>query len=268
MNQLHHRVGEWRFGRIGSLRYSIILTVLVLLAVGLFWQFWVSNTYGFSSPTRIWSVFISDYPKLFLVTVQTSEYVLTGLFVGGVLGFSCGIVLGLYNQIPTTVGTLLAIVLAFPKTSVYLIISSRYGVLDDTGIYVIIAYVSFVFLCYTGFHGVRQIIDDRMQTASRLHRAVVVFRSRWGVAFHYILPMMLPMFFTNLRYIAIILWPFMIFAEPFGFPSAPGLGNYVYDSYESARWDHFFAGSIMFMFCGTATAFGIEGMKRLIMKKY
>lgn len=212
-------------------------------------------------------VLLNDYARMFEAVVVTSRYVLTGLLVGGLLGFVIGLTLGTVGQIRTLAAFGFALPLSFPRTAAFLVVVGYFGVMSDKSVYAIAVYMTAALVGFMTFRATRSEIETPGHPEV-FDTAVMLYRTRWEVVVNYILPLVLPKSFTAIMYVASTIWPFMIFAEPTGAPSVSGIGNYVYDMFQSGRWDHLFASALVMAAAGMLTTAVVYLMQVVVMRRY
>jgi len=258
---------ERRFGKELPFTVSLAIAALLLIALLVVWQLSVANLYSFSNPVRVANVLVSDMGTLLKATAETAQYVLISLLIGGMLAFVVGLGLAMYNRLAVVIAILIGVPLSFPKTSVYLIISYQYGLFDDTGIYVMLAYVTFIIVLFFVFRAARLLVHKQSPNIDQLFFSTMMFPTRWQIAQHYVAPLVLPTFLSSLSYVGFSSWPLMIFVEPLCFPAGNGIGNYVYDAYQSGDWDQFFAANVIIMVCGLTTVATLQLLRWLTTPK-
>jgi sulfonate transport system permease protein len=261
------RSAVFRFGKPQSIKSAIVtITLFSIVLLGL-WEFGDVNTYSFSQPSRIVAVLITDHARLIEAAAMTSRYVLTGLLVGGFLGFVAGLALGTISAVRTVAAFGVALPLSFPRTAAFLVIVGYFGVMSDKSVYAIAVYMTAALVGFMTFRATRSEIEAPTHPEV-FDAAVMLHRTRWSVTKVYVLPMVLPKSFTAVMYVASTIWPFMIFAEPTGAPSVPGIGNYVYDMFQSGRWDHLFASALVVAFMGVMTTALLYIIQVAVMRRY
>lgn len=261
------RSAVFRFGKPQSIKSAIVtITLFSIVVLGL-WEFGGINTYSFSKPSRIAAVLITDHARLIEAAAMTSRYVLTGLLVGGLLGFVAGLALGTISAVRTVAAFGVALPLSFPRTAAFLVIVGYFGVMNDMSVYAIAVYMTVALVGFMTFRATRSEIEAPTHPEV-FDGAVMLYRTRWSVVRVYILPMVLPKSFTAIMYVASTIWPFMIFAEPTGAPSVPGIGNYVYDMFQSGRWDHLFASALVVALAGITTTAVVYFIQVAVLRRY
>lgn len=261
------RAAVFRFGKPQSIKSAIMtITFFSIVLLGL-WEFGGVNTYSFSQPSRIVVVLITDHARLIEAVTITSRYVFTGLLIGGLLGFVLGLTLGTISAMRTVAAFGVALPLSFPRTAAFLVVVGYFGVMSDKSVYAIAVYMTAALVGFMTFRATR--FEIEVPTHPEVFdTAIMLYRTRWSVTRVYLLPMVLPKSFMAIMYIASTIWPFMIFAEPTGAPSVPGIGNYVYDMFQSGRWDHLFASALVVAFMGVMTTALLYIIQVAIMRRY
>jgi sulfonate transport system permease protein len=261
------RAAVFRFGKPQSIKSAIVtITLFSIVVLGL-WEFGDVNTYSFSKPSRIVAVLITDHARLIKAAAMTSRYVLTGLLVGGLLGFVAGLALGTISAVRTVAAFGVALPLSFPRTAAFLVVVGYFGVMSDRSVYAIAIYMTAALVGFMTFRATRSEIENPTHPEV-FDGAVMLHRTRWSVTRVYVLPLVLPKSFTAIMYVASTIWPFMIFAEPTGAPSVSGIGNYVYDMFQSGRWDHLFASALVVALAGLATTAVAYLIQVAVLRRY
>lgn len=261
------RAAVFRFGKPQSIKSAIMtITLFSIVLLGL-WEFGGVNAYSFSKPSRILAVLLSDHARLIAAVAVTSRYVITGLVIGGLLGFVIGLTLGTFSQIRTWAAFGVALPLSFPRTAAFLVVVGYFGVMSDKSVYAIAVYMTAALVGFMTFRATRIEIEVP-EHPEVFDLAVMLYRTRWSVVKVYILPLVLPKSFTAIMYVASTIWPFMIFAEPTGAPSVQGIGNYVYDMFQSGRWDHLFASALVVALAGITTTAVVYIIQVMVLRRY
>jgi ABC-type nitrate/sulfonate/bicarbonate transport system permease component len=262
-----NRASELRFGKSPTV-LGVALGIAAFVTIcSVWWEFGVSNEYSFSSPSRIIRVLFSGYGKIVAAVLEGGKYVGFGLGVGIFIGVGTGITGALFNRIAALTLFLVSAAIVFPLYSVFLIVIGYYGVLNDTNVYFITTYSVAAYLAYNTFRSVRGVIERRPLPECH-DAAVMLFPGRFGMLRHYVVPLVLDEIFTHIAYISLRVWPLMIVFEPMGSPSTNGIGNYVYDAFQSGWWDHLFAGSIVIAVLGKLTQLVVLRVRSLVLRAY
>ncbi len=261
-----NRTSELRFGKSPrALGILGIATTIIMVLV--WWEFGVGNEYSFSSPARVARVLFSDYERIAAAILEGGKYVAFGLGTGILFGVGIGIATALFNRTATLFLMLISAAAVFPLYSVFLVVIGYYGVLNDSNVYFITTYSVAVYLAYNTFRTIRGVIERR-PLPECYDAAAMLFPGRLGMLRHYIIPVALDEVMTHIAYISLRIWPLMIIVEPMGSPSTNGIGNYVYDAFQSGWWDHLFAGSIVIAALGKLTQLLVLGARALVLRIY
>jgi len=261
------RSAVFRFGKPQSIKSAIITISLTCLVIGGLWEFGNQNVYLFSKPSRIATVLISDHSRLLEAVLVTAKYVFTGLVFGSLIGFISGLILGSFGQVRALATFAFYTPVSFPRTAVFLVIVGYFGVMSDKSVYTIAIYMTAALVGFLTFRATKAAIE-RPQHPEVFDTAVMLYHSRIGVIRAYVLPMVLPESFRAILYVTATLWPFMVFAEPTGAPGVPGIGNYIYDAFQSGKWDHLFASAIVFLLVGLISAGIVHLIQMAVMRRY
>lgn len=243
MKDLVNASARWRFGSTQTTRSGIVWSLCLVVGLGVLWE--SSDVVAqalFTKPSRIFVVFMTDYERLLTAVWQSGEYVLFGVTLGALLGSVLGLVAASYNRMWRTCFIVIAFLIGFPKTGVFLIFVHYFGVLSDSSLYAMTFYNVLIFMFFMVFRTTRGILTQ--VSNPRLEVTVQLFATRFETVWYSMVPFVLPVAVTSAAYVSLGLWPFLIFAEPTGSPGVHGIGNYVFNAYQTGWWDHLYAGAL------------------------
>lgn len=225
----------------GLLPWALPLAVLVL------WQ--AAASFGFLSsrvlpaPTDVALAFwrtLKDGSLLANIAVSTKR-ALTGLFIGGGIGFALGVLNGIWRPAETALDSTLQMLRNVPHLAIIPLVILWFGIDEEAKIFLVAIGVAFPIYLNT-FHGIRT-VDRGLVEMARVYGL-----SPAALFWRIVLPGALPSILVGLRYALGIMWLTLIVAETIS--STSGIGYMTMNAREFLQTDVVVLGVLAYALLG------------------
>ncbi len=225
----------------GLLPWALPLAVLVL------WQ--AAASFGFLSsrilpaPTDVALAFwrtLKDGSLLANIAVSTKR-ALTGLFIGGGIGFALGVLNGIWRPAETALDSTLQMLRNVPHLAIIPLVILWFGIDEEAKVFLVAIGVAFPIYLNT-FHGIRT-VDRGLVEMARVYGL-----SPAALFWRIVLPGALPSILVGLRYALGIMWLTLIVAETIS--STSGIGYMTMNAREFLQTDVVVLGVLAYALLG------------------
>lgn len=184
----------------------------------------------FPSPLKIvatgWDLLINGH-LLTHVGVSLTR-ALTGMLIGGLIGFALGVLNGLSKKSYVYLDTTIQMIRNIPHLALIPLVIVWIGIGEDAKIFLVVLGVLFPVYVNT-FHGIRN-VDPNLVEMGRMYNL-----KGWKLFKDVLLPGALPSIFVGLRYALGVMWLTLIIAETI--PTNEGLGYLATNAREFMQTD-------------------------------
>ncbi len=153
---------------------------------------------------------------------------LTGMLIGGAIGFALGVLNGLSKNCYHYLDTTIQMIRNIPHLALIPLVIVWMGIGEDAKIFLVVLGVLFPIYVNT-FHGIRN-VDPNLVEMGRMYNL-----KGWQLFRHVLLPGALPSIFVGLRYALGVMWLTLIIAETI--PTQAGLGYLATNAREFMQTD-------------------------------
>ncbi|MEK4423888.1 ABC transporter permease subunit [Solibacillus sp. FSL K6-1523] len=166
---------------------------------------------------------------------------LTGMLIGGAIGFALGVLNGLSKNFYIYLDTTIQMIRNIPHLALIPLVIVWIGIGEDAKIFLVVLGVLFPVYVNT-FHGIRN-VDPNLVEMGRMYNL-----KGWQLFRHVLLPGALPSIFVGLRYALGVMWLTLIIAETI--PTQAGLGYLATNAREFMQTDIIILSIIIYALLG------------------
>ncbi|ATP38843.1 alkanesulfonate transporter permease subunit [Solibacillus sp. R5-41] len=166
---------------------------------------------------------------------------LTGMLIGGAIGFVLGVLNGLSKNFYIYLDTTIQMIRNIPHLALIPLVIVWIGIGEDAKIFLVVLGVLFPIYVNT-FHGIRN-VDPNLVEMGRMYNL-----KGWQLFRHVLLPGALPSIFVGLRYALGVMWLTLIIAETI--PTQAGLGYLATNAREFMQTDIIILSIVIYAFLG------------------
>ena len=181
---------------------------------------------------------------------------LTGMVIGGIIGFALGVINGLSKKAYVYLDTTIQMIRNIPHLALIPLVIVWIGIGEDAKIFLVVLGVLFPVYVNT-FHGIRN-VDPNLVEMGRMYNL-----KGWRLFKDVLLPGALPSIFVGLRYALGVMWLTLIIAETI--PTNEGLGYLATNAREFMQTDVIILSIIIYALLGKlADLIALFGEKRAL----
>lgn len=181
---------------------------------------------------------------------------LTGMVIGGAIGFALGVLNGLSKKAYVYLDTTIQMIRNIPHLALIPLVIVWIGIGEDAKIFLVVLGVLFPVYVNT-FHGIRN-VDPNLVEMGRMYNL-----KGWRLFKDVLLPGALPSIFVGLRYALGVMWLTLIIAETI--PTNEGLGYLATNAREFMQTDVIILSIIIYALLGKlADLIALFGEKRAL----
>ena len=170
----------------------------------------------------------------------------TGMIIGGLIGFALGVLNGLSKKSYVYLDTTIQMIRNIPHLALIPLIIVWLGIGEEAKIFLVVLGVLFPIYVNT-FHGIRN-VDPNLVEMGRMYNL-----KGWSLFKHVLLPGALPSIFVGLRYALGVMWLTLIIAETI--PTNKGLGYLATNAREFMQTDIIILSIIIYALLGKLADF-------------
>ena len=181
---------------------------------------------------------------------------LTGMVIGGIIGFALGVINGLSKKAYVYLDTTIQMIRNIPHLALIPLVIVWIGIGEDAKIFLVVLGVLFPVSVNT-FHGIRN-VDPNLVEMGRMYNL-----KGWRLFKDVLLPGALPSIFVGLRYALGVMWLTLIIAETI--PTNEGLGYLATNAREFMQTDVIILSIVIYALLGKlADLIALFGEKRAL----
>lgn len=225
----------------GLLPWALPLAVLVLWQAAASFDFLSSRV--LPAPTDVALAFwraLKDGSLIANIAVSTKR-ALTGLFIGGGIGFALGVLNGIWRPAETALDSTLQMLRNVPHLAIIPLVILWFGIDEEAKVFLVAIGVAFPIYLNT-FHGIRT-VDRGLVEMARVYGL-----SPAALFWRIVLPGALPSILVGLRYALGIMWLTLIVAETIS--STSGIGYMTMNAREFLQTDVVVLGVLAYALLG------------------
>lgn len=225
-----------------------LLPIIIVVVWEIIVRFEVVSAALFPSPITIvtsgWDLLVNG-DLLSHVGISLSR-ALTGMIIGGAIGFTLGVINGLSKKSYIYLDTTIQMIRNIPHLALIPLVIVWIGIGEEAKIFLVVLGVLFPIYVNT-FHGIRN-VDPNLVEMGKMYNL-----KGWSLFRHVLLPGALPSIFVGLRYALGVMWLTLIIAETI--PTEAGLGYLATNAREFMQTDIIILSIIIYALLGKLADF-------------
>jgi len=247
--------GRIALGRAGSALASWALPVGLVVLWELASRMGLLSARVLPAPSDVAAAFWASVENGTLLqhTVVSTERALTGLLIGGSLGFALGVVNGIWRPAETLTDSSLQMLRNVPHLAIIPLVILWFGIDEEAKVFLVAIGVLFPIYLNT-FHGIRTVDRGLVEMARVYGLSPLALFSR------VILPGALPSVLVGLRYALGIMWLTLIVAETIS--ASSGIGYMTMNAREFLQTDVVLLGIIVYALLGKLADVATRAVER------
>lgn len=229
---------------------SQLLPWLLPVTILVFWQLasqlgWITSR-TMPAPLDVLKagIAVASSGELWHHLLISTRRALTGLVVGGSIGFMLGLVTGISRTAESLLDSTIQMVRNIPLLAIIPLVILWFGI-DEEGKIFLVSLSVFFPLYINTYHGLRSVDKGLIEMGG------VYGLSRWGLFRHVILPGALPSILVGLRLSLGYMWLFLVVAETIA--SSEGIGYMTMNAREFLQTDVVVLGITIYALLGIAS---------------